>query len=159
RDDDVRKRFARYIHAAPKTVRPEEHTARRRFELLKQFATRRSPTLDENVHILPRKEFLHRTRDLLHVAIAREQDKRATFTLLHEICDPMFEGLVITTVAGIGHFLNDEHLHLVLKIEGTADLKRFGIHCADTRAKICEVRATHRQSGAGHHATAVVAKE
>src|ERR1044071_10055831 len=100
RNDDVRKCFAWNIHAAPKTIRPEEDTARRRFELLKQFAPWRSPTLDENVHILRRKEFLHRTRHLLHVAIAREQDKRATFTLLHEVRDPMFECLVITTVAG-----------------------------------------------------------
>jgi hypothetical protein len=73
--------------------------------------------------------------------------------------DPMFEGFVITTVAGIGHFLNDENFHLFLKIERAAELQRLGFHCPDARAKISEVRAAHGQSGAGHHAAAVVAKE
>src|SRR4029453_7597061 len=49
--------------------------------------------------------------------------------------------------------------HLLLKIEGTAELQRLGFCGPDARAKICEVRAPYGQSGAGHHATAVVAKE
>src|ERR1700730_1175430 len=73
--------------------------------------------------------------------------------------DPMLERFVITTVAGVGHFLNDEHFHLLLKIEGAAKLQRLGFHRPDARAKISEIGATHSQSGAGHHATAVVAKE
>src|SRR6478672_6490820 len=75
------------------------------------------------------------------------------------MCDPMFERFVITTVAWIGHFLNDEHFHLLLKIEGAAELQWLGFRCPDAGAKIREVRATHGQSGAGHNATAVLAKE
>ena len=71
----------------------------------------------------------------------------------------MFERFVITSVAGIGHFSNDEHLHLLLKIERAAELQRLGFHRPDAPAEISEIRATHCQSGAGHDATAVVAKE
>ena len=73
--------------------------------------------------------------------------------------NPMFERFLITSVARIGHLLDHEHFHLLLKIEGAAELQRLGFCCADTRAKIGELRPTHGQSGAGHHATAVVAKE
>jgi hypothetical protein len=127
--------------------------------LLKQFGTRRSSTLHENVHILRRKKFFHRTRNLLHVAIAGEKDERPAVSFLNEMCNPMFEGFVITSVARIGHLLDHEHLHLLLKIEGATELQRLGFRCPDARTQIGEVRTANSQSGAGHHATAVLAKE
>src|SRR5207249_2648363 len=144
---------------APETVGAEEDTPRRRFELLKELAARCAATLKKKIHIVRRKKFLHRSCNLLHVAITREQHKCATFTLLQEMRDPMFERFLITRVARIGHFSDDEGFHLLLKIEGAAELQRLGFRCADARAKIREVRAAHGQSGTGHHATAVVAKE
>src|SRR5262245_22343057 len=73
--------------------------------------------------------------------------------------DPMFKGFMITAISGIRHFLHHEQSHLLLKIEGATELQRLGFCCPDSRSKICEVRTTNGQSGAGHHATAVVAKE
>src|SRR5205814_9514164 len=47
RDDHIRERVARHIHAHPKTVRPEKNAARRRPELLEQFPARRALPLHE----------------------------------------------------------------------------------------------------------------
>ena len=73
--------------------------------------------------------------------------------------DPTLQFFLIKGVARIGHFLDDEHLHLLLKIEWTAEQDRLCFIRADTLTKIGEIRPAHGQSGAGHYATAVLAKE
>src|SRR5206468_778350 len=66
---------------------------------------------------------------------------------------------LIRGVARIGHFLDDKHFHLLVKIEGATELQRLRFGRADALTKIGEIRAANRQSGAGHDATTVVAKE
>src|SRR6267143_6999728 len=91
RDDHVRERFARNIDTAPKTIRTEEHAARRGFELFEQFAAWRAAPLHEKVHFLRHEKFLHLRGDLLHVAIARKKNKGAALGFLDKMCDPMFQ--------------------------------------------------------------------
>src|SRR3977135_2005071 len=71
------------------------------------------------------------------------------------MADPAFELFVITSVAGVGHFLHDEYFHLLLKIEWAAKLQRLGFSGADALAEIREIFASNREGGAGHHATAI----
>src|SRR5437879_146601 len=73
--------------------------------------------------------------------------------------DPMLQLLLITGVAWVGHFLDDKHFHLLLKIEWAAELQRFYFGRADTLTKIGEIRSPHCQSSARQDATTVVAKK
>src|SRR5205823_3951248 len=98
-NDHVRKRFARNVDSAPKTVGAEKDTAWGRFKLLQQFAARCAAALHEQVHSLFHKKLLHLTADLLHVAITREQNECTTVRLLHEMRDPMFKLLRVIGIA------------------------------------------------------------
>ncbi len=73
--------------------------------------------------------------------------------------DPTLQFFLIRGVAWVGHFLDDKHFHLLLKIEWAAELQRFYFGRADTLTKIGEIRSPHCQSSARHDATTVVAKE
>src|SRR4029077_9929902 len=104
RDDHIRERFARNIDTAPKTIRTEEHAARRSFELFEQFAAWRAAPLHEEGHFLRHEQSLHLSSHLLHVAVAREKNKGATVRLLDKMRGPMFECFLIPGVARVRHF-------------------------------------------------------
>src|SRR5262245_7078402 len=120
RNDHIRERLAGDIDAHTKTVGPKKNAARRGLELIKKFPTRRAAALHQEIEFLLRKEFLHSPGHLLHPAITREKDERAPVGLLDKMRDPMFQRFLILSVARIGHFLHDEHLHLLLEIERAA---------------------------------------
>ena len=127
--------------------------------MLKEFAARHPRSLHEKVHSVLYKKFLHRAGDLLHVAVICEKDKRAPIGLFDEMRDPSLQLFLISGVARVGHFSHDKHFHLPLKIERTAELQRFRFCRAGALTKISEIRLAYCESGAGHDATAVLAKE
>ena len=155
-DDHIRKRFAWNIDAAPETVGAEKHAARCGSELFEQFAARRAAALHEQVHFLRYEKFLHLTSHLLHIAIAREKNKRAPVGFFDKMRDPALQFFLISGVARVGHFLHDEHFHLLLKIERAAELQRLGFGRADALPEIRQVGAADRKRGAGHNATTIV---
>ena len=95
---------------------------------------------------------------MLHAAITGEKDKGATVCLFDKMRDPMLERFLVTGVARVGHFLNDEYFHLRAKIERTAQQYRLGFVCADALPKISEVGTPDCERGAGHDAGAIFAK-
>src|SRR5207244_13350879 len=85
-----------------------------------------------------------------------EQNKSAAAGFLDEMRDPTFQLFLISGLARVGHFFHDEHFHLLLEIEGTAELQRLGFGRADALSEISEIGASDRQRGARHHASGVV---
>jgi hypothetical protein len=53
----------------------------------------------------------------------------------------MLEGLLVPRIPRVGHFLNNEHLHLAAKIERTPEQQRFGFVSPDPPPEIGEIRA------------------
>jgi hypothetical protein len=78
---------------------------------------------------------------------------------LDEVRDPMLELLRVTGVARVRHFLHDENLHLLLKIERAPELQWFGFSRADPFAEVGEVLPADGKRCARHHATTIVAKD
>src|SRR4029077_19897230 len=143
RNDYIRKGLPGDINAHPKTVCAKKNAARRGLELIKKFSARRAAALQQEIEFLLRKELRHSLSHLLHPAITREKDERATVGLLDKMCDPMFERFLVLSVARIGHFLDDEHLHLFLEIERAAQQCRLGFLRADALPEISKILATN----------------
>ena len=122
------------------------------------LAPRRASALHEKIEFLPREKFLHLLRHLLHPAIIREEDKRASLCFFDKMRDPMLERLLVTGVPRVGHFLHNEHLHLATKIEWTPEQQRLGFVCADAPPEIREISATNRERRACHYTGAILAK-
>src|SRR5207245_3995592 len=64
-----------------------------------------------------RSKFFHLIGHLLHAAITRKKNKCASLRFLGKMRDPMLERFLITDVARVGHFLDNEHFHLFLEID------------------------------------------
>src|SRR5690242_683960 len=89
RDDYIRESLAQYVHAHPKTVRPEKDTARGSLELLEQPAAWSARTLHQQIHLRARKETCHAGCYLLHPAVARKQNERASVRFFEKVRDPL----------------------------------------------------------------------
>ena len=100
--------------------------------------------MHEQIHFLLNKKLLHFTGHLLHIAITCEQNESAAAGFLDEMRDPTFQLFLISRLARVGHFFHDEHFHLLLEIEGAAELQRLGFGGADPFAEISEIGASHR---------------
>src|SRR5205807_3023233 len=119
----------------------------------------RAATLHQKIHLLLHKKFLHLTGHLLHIAIAGEKNEGGTVGLFDEMRDPAFQFFLISRIARIGHFSNHEQFHLLLKIERTAKLQRFGFSCTDPVAEISEIGAPDGKGGTGHDAATIVPED
>ena len=73
--------------------------------------------------------------------------------------DPCSQRLLVAGVARVGHFLHDEHFHLLLKIERAPDLQRLDFVRADPSPEISEIGPADRERRAGHDAGAVFAEQ
>src|SRR5947208_7187715 len=115
--------------------------------------------MHEQIQFLTREKIAHLIGHLLHAAITREKDKGAAIRLLDKMRDPMLQRFLVTGVARVGHFLNDEYFHLRAKSERTAQQYRLGFVRADALPKISEVGTPDCERGAGHDAGAIFAKD
>ena len=76
RDNHVRKRFARNIHALPKTVGAEQNRIHVGFKFFQHERARRAGSLHKTFEPQLVEERLHSLRDLLHQLEIREQHER-----------------------------------------------------------------------------------
>src|SRR6266404_6046446 len=128
----------------------------------KEYSVNGSPRcarpLHEKIHVVFHKKFLHRASDVLHVAVICEKDKGAPIGLFDEMRNPSLQFFLISGSAWVGHLLDNEHFHLPLEIERTAELERLGFGRAGALTKIGQIGPTYGQRGAGHDATTALAK-
>src|SRR5947209_4149778 len=136
----VRKRFPWHIDPHPKAVRPEENASRRRLELFQKLSARRSLPLHQQGHGIVLKKFGHFSCELLHDAIARKQNKGASFRLGYEMAHPMGQRRRITGISRVRHFADDKKFHLLREIEWAAELKRLDFVGPDPFPKVRKVR-------------------
>src|SRR5690242_1946387 len=73
--------------------------------------------------------------------------------------DPMLERIFIAVFPRVRHFADDEHFHLFIEIEGTAELERHRFFRAHSFSKIGQIFSAHSQSSTGQNAGAAVTKK
>ena len=186
RDDHVRQRLARHIHALPKTVGAEEHGVQIVLEFFEHEGAWRAGALHETSDAHFVEERLHPFAHFLHQPGVGEQHESRAVSDFHEVLDPIHERVAKAVLARVGHLADHEELHLPLIIEGRADLEHGGRFGADAFGEVKQgrraaglplARAGHvggrrsevggrrrllclgRQCGAGHHDGGVGAEE
>src|SRR4051812_36703303 len=136
RDDYIREGLARDVDAHPETVRPKKNAAWRGPKLLEQFPARRPLPLDQEIHVVLLEERFHLGRELLHHAVAREENKSATFRFRDEVPDPMRQGFGVSGITRVRHLADDEEFHLLREIERTPELERIHFGGANPGAEV-----------------------
>src|SRR5205085_8066505 len=94
-----------------------------------------------------------------HHAITREQDEGVPLGFSDEMFDPMLERIFIAVFPRVRHFADNEHFHLLIEVERTAELQRHGFFRAHPFSKIGQIFSSHPQSGTGHDAGAAITKK